>query len=38
VISIERFGKSAPYKDLIKDFGFTPEAIADRIIKHFGLE
>ncbi|MCF3653908.1 MAG: transketolase [Aigarchaeota archaeon] len=38
VISIERFGKSAPYKDLIKDFGFTPEAIADRIIKQFGLE
>ncbi len=38
VISIERFGKSAPYKDLIKDFGFTPEAVVERIIKHFGLE
>lgn len=38
VISIERFGKSAPYKDLMKDFGFTPEAVAEKIIKHFGLE
>ncbi|MEM2846668.1 MAG: transketolase [Nitrososphaerota archaeon] len=38
IISIERFGKSAPYKDLMRDFGFTPEAIADKIIKHFGLE
>jgi transketolase len=38
VIGIERFGKSAPYKDLVKDFGFTPEAVAEKIIKHFGLE
>ncbi len=38
VISIEKFGKSAPYKDLMRDFGFTPEAIAEKIIKHFRLE
>ncbi|MEM1976959.1 MAG: transketolase, partial [Nitrososphaerota archaeon] len=38
IISIERFGKSAPYKDLMRDFGFTPETVADKIIKHFGLE
>jgi len=37
VISIERFGKSAPYKDLMKDFGFTGEAIAEKIINYFNL-
>jgi transketolase len=30
VISIERFGASAPYKLLLKEFGFTPENIAAR--------
>ncbi len=38
VISIERFGKSAPYKDLMKDFGFTGEAIAEKIINYFNLK
>jgi len=37
VISIEEFGKSAPYKDLQKYYGFTGEAIAEKIIKHFNL-
>lgn len=37
VVSIERFGKSAPYKDLMKDYGFTGEAVAEKIIKHFKL-
>jgi transketolase len=30
VISIERFGASAPYKLLLKEFGFSPENIAAR--------
>jgi len=38
VISIERFGKSAPYQELMKDFGFTPEKITKKIIKYFNLE
>ncbi|RLG06959.1 MAG: transketolase [Thaumarchaeota archaeon] len=37
VISIERFGKSAPYKDLMKDFGFTGEAVAEKILNYFNL-
>ena len=37
VISIERFGKSAPYKDLMKDYGFTGEAVAEKIIRYFNL-
>ena len=27
---IDRFGASAPYKDLAKEFGYTPEKIAER--------
>jgi transketolase len=27
---LERFGASAPYKDLAKAFGFTPEVVAER--------
>jgi transketolase len=30
---METFGKSAPYKVLFDYFGFTPEKIADKIIK-----
>ncbi len=37
VISIERFGKSAPYKDLMKDYSFTGEAVAEKILRHFNL-
>jgi len=28
---MERFGASAPYKDLAKAFGFTPEAVVERV-------
>ena len=35
VISLDRFGVSAPYKDLENFFGFTPEAVADRIKTFF---
>ncbi|MEM3114884.1 MAG: transketolase, partial [Nitrososphaerota archaeon] len=37
VISIERFGKSAPYQDLMVDFGFTSEKISEKILQHFNL-
>jgi len=30
VVGIERFGASAPYKDLMKKFGFTAEVVAER--------
>lgn len=33
-ISIEEFGKSAPMADLQTYFGFTPEAVMDRILTH----
>ena len=32
VVSLERFGASAPYKVLMKQFGFTPEAVAERAL------
>lgn len=35
IISIERFGQSAPAKDLTKEFGFTAEAAATKIKQHF---
>ncbi|MEM1676851.1 MAG: transketolase, partial [Nitrososphaerota archaeon] len=38
VISIERFGKSAPYQDLMKDFGFTAEKIIEKISEHYNLQ
>ena len=30
VIGIQRFGASAPYRDLMEYFGFTPQAVAER--------
>ena len=37
VISMETFGKSAPGKVLFEHFGFTPEAVAQKVIeKWFG--
>lgn len=36
-ISVNHFGKSAPYKDLQQYYGFTPEIIYDKIKKHFNL-
>jgi transketolase len=34
VIGLNRFGASAPLKDLQKFFGFTPEAVAERVEKY----
>jgi transketolase len=31
VHGIERFGASAPYKDLAREFGFTPDQVAERV-------
>jgi transketolase len=33
-IGIDRFGASAPAEDLAEHFGFTPEAIAERVRNH----
>ncbi|MGD1996954.1 MAG: transketolase [Anaerolineae bacterium] len=33
VVSIERFGASAPYKVLMERFGFTPEAVMERALE-----
>jgi transketolase len=33
VVSIERFGASAPYKTLWQEFGFTGPAVAERALK-----
>jgi transketolase len=30
---VERFGASAPYKDLAKAFGFTPEVVVERAVR-----
>lgn len=35
-IGIDHFGASAPYKVLAKEFGFTPEAVVEKITSHFG--
>jgi transketolase len=36
VIGIDRFGASAPEKALAKEYGFTPEQVADRIERWLG--
>jgi transketolase len=33
VICLDHFGSSAPYKTLMKEWGFTPEAVAERALK-----
>jgi transketolase len=33
VVSLDHFGASAPYKILQEEWGFTPEAIAERALK-----
>jgi transketolase len=30
VVGLDRFGASAPYKVLMQEWGFTPEAVAGR--------
>jgi transketolase len=32
VMGIQRFGASAPYRDLMEAFGFTPQAVAERAL------
>ncbi len=34
VVGIDRFGASAPYKVLAKQFGFSPESVAERVLSH----
>ena len=36
VYGIDRFGASAPYKQLAEAFGFTPDALAARVLQHLG--
>lgn len=36
VCGIDRFGASAPYKRLAEAFGYTPDALAPRILAHLG--
>jgi transketolase len=36
VIGIEQFGGSAPYRDLMDRFGFTPQAVAERVLAMVG--
>ena len=38
VMSIERFGASAPYKVLMEKFGFTPEAVVERALRLVGRD
>ncbi len=35
VVSVESFGKSAPGKEVFRYFGFTPESVAERIVKRW---
>ena len=35
VIGFDRFGESAPYERLQKEFGFTPEQVANNLSAHF---
>jgi transketolase len=34
VISMERYGESGPAEELAAHFGFTPEAVAEKIKNH----
>ena len=36
VVGFDRFGASAPYKVLAHEFGFEPEAVAERVLSHLG--
>lgn len=35
-IGIDRFGESAPIKALAKEFGFTPEAVVEKVLNYIG--
>jgi transketolase len=36
IIGIDRFGASAPYRDLMEEYGFTPAAVVDRVLALLG--
>ena len=36
IISIDSFGASAPAKSLFQDFGFTVEAVVEKVLKILG--
>ncbi len=36
IVSLDRFGASAPYEQLMREFGFTPESVAERVLKRLG--
>jgi transketolase len=36
VMGLDRFGASAPYQVLMEQFGFTAEAVAERVLKLLG--
>lgn len=36
VVGLDRFGASAPYKVLMEQFGFTPQAVAERALRLLG--
>ena len=36
-VGMKGFGASAPYKDLYRHFGITPEAVADRVLRSHNL-
>ncbi len=36
-VGMKGFGASAPYKDLYRHFGITPEAVADRVLRTHNL-
>jgi transketolase len=36
IIGLDRFGASAPFETLMKEFGFTAEQVTDRILRRLG--
>jgi len=36
LVTLDRFGASAPGPDLMRRFGFTPEAVAERVLAALG--
>ena len=36
-VGVDRFGASAPYKDLVEHFGFTPESVVKRVKEKFSI-
>ena len=34
-IGLDHFGASAPYKVLAEEFGFTPEKVAEKIVRFY---